>query len=502
MIFFLSSFSSSVDFASAIFADFSLTIYENGKRYDIGVGDGPNKIAVKKGLVFVSNTKDNSISAINLKNKELIKTIKVGKGPIGIEVGERFAYSVNSGSNSVSVIDIGSLVVTSTINVENTPIDAVLREDGTLLYVTNLGDSSISVINTLDNTVVDTIKDTRLIQSPSAIQITPDQDFIYVLNTKKDLLVRIDANKYNIRTNYIELTNVNINNDLIVGNKYALISSNENGRGKIIIIDLIENKIINSIDFDKEIFGIDFSGEKFIVSTDDKEVKSFVLGEKRSEKFDVGNEPRGVKIIGNENNLLERSTSVLNRKVFWTAVIIIAAMLIFWRRKKKDIEEDYIAIPESGYKKTIPERKKEEKGVRTEESREEKKEKKEIKIHLKREGESRDDSKDIKKPEKKKEGYDAKKEFKKDYRKEYRKESKTESQRSKSAEKEVKTSKTSARESTKDEMKTDYKKKHEKEIKNQEKSNEIADKNDKKQAKKEEQEINYKEDYNIDEDFY
>ena len=357
ILFVLCSLVSAVDFMGANFADDSITIYEKNQRFDIGVGDGPNKIAIKDGLAYVSNTRDNTISVINLKDKQIVKTIKVGKGPIGIEVGDRYAYAINSGSDSVSVIDLKSLIVTSTINVENTPIDAVLRNDGTLLYVTNLGSSSISVINTQDNSVIDTIKDARLIQSPSTIQITPNNDLIYVLNTKSNLLIKIDANKYNVRTSYVDLPNININNDLIVGNKYALVSSNENGMGKVIIVDLSDNNIINSIDFDEEIYGIDFVGNEFIVSTDDNEIESFVIGEEESEKYKVGSEPRGVKIITEEESSSKGSYSSYKSKLFWTFLIILIAIIVFWRRKKMDLEEDYVAIPESKHKKVIPERK-------------------------------------------------------------------------------------------------------------------------------------------------
>jgi len=356
ILFVLCSFVSAVDFMGANFADDSVTIYENNQRYDIGVGDGPNKIDIKEGLAYVSNTRDNTISVINLRDKQIVKTIKVGKGPIGIEVGDRFAYVVNSGSNSVSVIDLSSFVVTSTINIEDTPIDAVLRSDGTLLYVTNLGSSSISVINTQDNSVIDTIKDARLIQSPSAIRITPNNDFIYVLNTKNNLLAKIDANKYNVRTSYVDLPNVNLNNDLIVGNKYALVSSNENGNGKVIIVDLNDNNVISSLDFDKEIYGIDFVGNKFIVSTEDDEIESYVIGKETSEKYKVGSEPRGVKIITDGQASLGNSNSTFKSKLFWTILILLIAGLIFWRRRQKDLEEDYVAIPENKNKKVIPER--------------------------------------------------------------------------------------------------------------------------------------------------
>ena len=502
----LGSFVYAVDFIGANFADDTVTVYENSKRYDIGVGDGPNKIDVKNGLIFVSNTKDNSITVINLNNKEIVKTIKVGKGPIGIEIGERFAYAVNSGSNSVSVIDLNSLVVTSTIKVENTPIDAVLRDDGTLLYVTNLGSNSISVINTQDNSVIDTIKDTRLIQSPSAIQITPNNDFLYILNTKNDLLVRIDANKYNVRTNYVELSNVNINNDLIVGNKYALISSNDNGKGKVIIINLVENEVINSFDFEKEIFGIDFEEDEFIISTDNDEILSFVLGEKSSKKFKVGSEPRGVKIISGENSSL-KNNATFKSKLFWTALIILVVGFIFWRRKKRDLEEDYIVIPESGHKKIIPE-KKEVKEVNSGVKEVKKVHKQEVKREDKKEAE-------VKKYVSK----DAKKEIKVDVRKKdnslIKNENKNDENKMKEKPKfEAKKEENKKKEEAEKETKKMPKQEEKKELKNEKKTDtqKVADKkgiedderdyDERKQVKKEEPEINYKDDYNIDEDFY
>ncbi len=474
-----SSFVSAVDFMGANFADDSVTIYENNQRLDIGVGDGPNKIAIKNGLAYVSNTRDNTISIINMNDKQIIKTIKVGKGPIGIEVGDRYAYIINSGSNSVSVIDLSSYIVTSTINIEETPIDAVLRDDGTLLYVTNLGSSSISVINTQDNSVVDTIKDTRLILSPSAIQITPNNDFIYVLNTKNNILVKIDANKYNVRTSYIDLPNVNLNNDLIVGNKYALISSNENGKGKVIIVDLNDNSVINSFDFDKEIYGIDFVGNEFIVSTDDNEIESFVIGEEGSEKYKVGREPRGVKIITEKQNSAKNNNFTLKSKLFWTVLIVLIAGLVFWRRRKRDLEEDYVAIPENKHKKVIPEKKEvkkdtkkiDNKVIKNVNKKEPKKDVKVVKKDVKREKVKEEPKKEVKKENK----------FKDEPKKEVKVENKV-------------VSKETNKVQNKQEVKTDNK------IQKTEEKKEVKEEN--KQIKEGEPEIDYKYDNKIDEDFY
>ncbi|PRC57356.1 hypothetical protein C6A85_33980, partial [Mycobacterium sp. ITM-2017-0098] len=64
-------------------------------------------------------------------------------------------YVTNRGSNSVSVISTATNSVAHTITVGSRPSGVALGADGRP-YATNTGSGTVSVINTVTNTVIDT----------------------------------------------------------------------------------------------------------------------------------------------------------------------------------------------------------------------------------------------------------------------------------------------------------------------------------------------------------
>ena len=90
---------------------------------------------------------------------------------------------VNDVSNTVSVINTLSNTVVNTVQVGNGPTEVAITPDGAFAYVTNVHDgcgfdcplSSVSVIATATNTVVATIP---VANDPLGVAITPDGRFV------------------------------------------------------------------------------------------------------------------------------------------------------------------------------------------------------------------------------------------------------------------------------------------------------------------------------------
>jgi YVTN family beta-propeller protein len=93
------------------------------------------------------------------------------------------AYVGNQPDGTVSVIDTVTNTVTATIAVGGEPRAIAATPDGAFVYVTNtVGDfQTVSVIDTATNTVVDTM---RAGLFPGPVAITPDGAFAYVANTR------------------------------------------------------------------------------------------------------------------------------------------------------------------------------------------------------------------------------------------------------------------------------------------------------------------------------
>ncbi|MGM7682995.1 YncE family protein [Cytobacillus sp. Hm23] len=67
-------------------------------------------------------------------------------------------YITNGGNSTVSVIDTKTHSVVTTIQVENSPFLVTFTPDGKLAYVTNSVDGTVSVIDVKAHSVISTVQ--------------------------------------------------------------------------------------------------------------------------------------------------------------------------------------------------------------------------------------------------------------------------------------------------------------------------------------------------------
>jgi YVTN family beta-propeller protein len=146
---------------------------------NIHVGKFPVGIAVnpKTNKVYVTNHLSNTISVINGSSDTVLKNITVGNNPDGIDINleTNKIYVTNTGSNTVSVIDGLTSTVTRTIAVNsniNPELEAqkhplppsvqfptvasfiAVDQRKNMIYVTNTGSNTVSVIDGSTNDLV------------------------------------------------------------------------------------------------------------------------------------------------------------------------------------------------------------------------------------------------------------------------------------------------------------------------------------------------------------
>lgn len=119
----------------------------------ISTGRRPNVVVVgRDGNLYVSNSRDNTISVIDPVTGEKIRDITLENDPQGIAVTE-------DGTMYVALPDEGVYRVlpdgTQEQLTASVTSDVVLNEDGSRLYATNLEDGPLLVINTADGTVTE-----------------------------------------------------------------------------------------------------------------------------------------------------------------------------------------------------------------------------------------------------------------------------------------------------------------------------------------------------------
>jgi YVTN family beta-propeller protein len=107
---------------------------------------------------------ENALAIVDLKTDKVEK-VKVGAGPaqVYIEPDNKFAWVANQGtasnpSHTVTKIDLLAKKAVATIQTGKGSHGVVASDDNKFIYVTNMFDNTVSVINTNENKVINTIQ--------------------------------------------------------------------------------------------------------------------------------------------------------------------------------------------------------------------------------------------------------------------------------------------------------------------------------------------------------
>ena len=171
------------------------------------VGDGPTGVSYDDPVhkrIYVTNQLENTVSVIDTNTNRVIDTkpntpdeidpIRVGDGPKGIayNLDNRLMYVTNVSNGTVSVINTATNTVIESIRVGDGPTGVSYSQRNELMYVTNREDDTVSVIDTTTNTVIDTNPNTPVIDpitvgdTPEGIAYDNQSKKIYVTNRGDD----------------------------------------------------------------------------------------------------------------------------------------------------------------------------------------------------------------------------------------------------------------------------------------------------------------------------
>ncbi|HEV7450083.1 MAG TPA: YncE family protein [Pseudonocardiaceae bacterium] len=191
------------------FAESSVSVIDtaSGKLIrNVPVGTNPASVAVfpRDHYAIVTNYYANTVSVIDSKTLEVTGGLPVGAKPDGVAIDPRgeFAYVANSGSNNVSVIDIHNRKVVATILAGRAPQKVAIDPDGRHAYVTNFGDHTVSVIDLpiqlgadLLNPILEPSSIIRVGINPRGLAVDGSSHRAFVVNVGEDTMSVIDTEK-------------------------------------------------------------------------------------------------------------------------------------------------------------------------------------------------------------------------------------------------------------------------------------------------------------------
>jgi YVTN family beta-propeller protein len=128
-------------------------------------------------------------------DRAVITTLAVGNGPGGIAAAGMKVYVTNYKDSTVSVIDTTSDNIVDTVTVGSNPQGVAITPDGKKAYVP-FGQNSVSIIDTATDKVLVNV---TVGHNPYGIAVSPDGTKVYVTNSGDNTISVIDTG-----TNYVD----------------------------------------------------------------------------------------------------------------------------------------------------------------------------------------------------------------------------------------------------------------------------------------------------------
>ncbi len=256
---------------------------------------GPHGLALYDDNIIVANNYNNSISIINLADFKEFKNLYIGAHPNDLSIKENTLYVTCGEADSVIAYDLVNERVNFEIPTGRFPHDIILFKEKNMLFVSNMGDNSISVIEAENNKEIQRI----VVEStPLKIIVSNDRQHLYVCMS----YLGYDQDGY---VGIISLDNLELIEkievgyspvDLIEDNGYLYISNLCGGSISIVNLDTLkEERKINTGGMPRGILKIN----DIIYSGDYQNgiVNVINLKEKKIKAITVGREPNAMAFI-------------------------------------------------------------------------------------------------------------------------------------------------------------------------------------------------------------
>jgi DNA-binding beta-propeller fold protein YncE len=165
----------------------------------VGIAPGPMVIQQDGAEVFVANTGEKTVSAVDVHTRQLLSNLAVAAPITSLSLkpdgGEIFA--VSSEGSAVIILDAFHDDVEETLTAGLHPVAGVFRRDSSAYYIASAGDGNITALDVQTRSVLGVAHaGTQL----SALALTPDERFLAVTDSASSSLAVLRADKLGLVT--------------------------------------------------------------------------------------------------------------------------------------------------------------------------------------------------------------------------------------------------------------------------------------------------------------
>ncbi|MVX64617.1 YncE family protein [Clostridium chromiireducens] len=138
---------------------------------------GPHGLSLYKDKILVANNYNNSISLVDYNEFKEENNLYIGAHPNDVAAHDDIAYVSCGESNSLITYDLMNERVNFEIPTGRFPHNVTLIKEKSIIFISNMGDDSISVIDYINNKE---IKRIRVESTPIKINISKNRKYLYV----------------------------------------------------------------------------------------------------------------------------------------------------------------------------------------------------------------------------------------------------------------------------------------------------------------------------------
>jgi len=138
---------------------------------------GPHGLSLYKDKILVANNYNNSISLIDYKSFKEENNLYIGAHPNDIVAHDDMVYVSCGESNSLIIYDLINERVNFEVPTGKFPHNITLSEEKKLIFISNMGDDTISVIDYINNKEIKRIK---VENTPIKMNISKNKEYLYV----------------------------------------------------------------------------------------------------------------------------------------------------------------------------------------------------------------------------------------------------------------------------------------------------------------------------------
>lgn len=174
---------------------------ETRELFEFGTGkEGSHMLAVSPDArtAWTTDLGSRTVTRIDLRTRRAPLSVMVGEEPEGIALapdGQTLWVSAR-GSNQAFALDPQTMEVRQTIATGRLPLRIAIRPQGDVAVTSDLQDGSLSIIDTVSNTVIRTIAVSSPAEAEARFQVTilwsDDGSRIYVAETASNTVAEVD----------------------------------------------------------------------------------------------------------------------------------------------------------------------------------------------------------------------------------------------------------------------------------------------------------------------